>query len=104
MFFLLFVAELSRSVAVLAFVARLLGYLVLLQVTRPRKALPVTGCWLRESQVTPSLGSQQLPVTPVAPSHETQKGVAGYRLLVTRVSGLKGLLVSSQSYSFVPNG
>ena len=68
MFFLLFVAELSCAVAVLAFVARV--------------------TWL--------LG--------VAPSHETQKGVAGYRLLVTRVSGLKGLLVSSQSYSFVPNG
>ena len=67
MFFLLLVAELSCAVAVLAFVARLLG---------------------------------------VARSHEIQKAlpVTGYRLLVTRVSGLKGLLVSSQSYSFVPNG
>ena len=104
MFFLLFVAELSYAVAVLAFVARVTWLLGAAPSHEIQKALPVTGCWLLESQVTPSLGSQQLPVTPVAPSHEIQKGVAGYRLLVTRVSGLKGLLVSSQSYSFVPNG
>ena len=66
MFFLLFVAELSCAVAVLAFVARVTWLLGVAPSHETKKALPVTGCWLLESQVSMGYLSQ-VRVTHLSP-------------------------------------